>query len=466
MVEPDPAAELTARLHSDAAFMARGGREIWVAGAPGRLDLLGGIADFTGSTVCEMTMQPGAAVAVQRRDDRKLMIKRYGNGGLGGAEIALSLDDYYGTAALLPIQTLQGMFKGEKHWAGAVGGAYPVLAKHKKITRRTMGANISIHAGMGAGSSTSVACATLFAITAAYHLILEPMEVAILAHKIDSLMGNEESGLADAVASVFGKKDQMVMIQCQPHEVKGFVRVPEGMLLCGVQLKGESEGNREAVTRAKAAAFMAQTMLTQFYADMGMKKDPTKGYLANVPPATYEKYFQRILPERMRGEEFLKEHGNPEERGVRVEPGVEYQVQSAAEHHILVRGRVERFAGCMQAMNETTDNRQRRSQAVVAGKVLQESHESLVKLGFGGAETELAELIRGLGKGEGKSGIYGAKITGARMVAVLLDNSKAARMELQGAVEEFEKQSGRRGEILSESASGAGEAGAVRVSPE
>src|SRR5262245_2330702 len=50
------------------------GRPIRVSRAPGRLDVMGGIADYTGSLVCEMPLDRAAAVAVQARDDRDVQV--------------------------------------------------------------------------------------------------------------------------------------------------------------------------------------------------------------------------------------------------------------------------------------------------------------------------------------------------------------------------------------------------------
>src|SRR5438045_3481210 len=46
-----------------------------VSRAPGRLDVMGGIADYTGSLVCEMPLDRAAAVLLQERaSDRELQI--------------------------------------------------------------------------------------------------------------------------------------------------------------------------------------------------------------------------------------------------------------------------------------------------------------------------------------------------------------------------------------------------------
>src|SRR5512136_1536501 len=49
--------------------------EIWVARVPARLDVMGGIADYSGSNVCEGTLGRGVLLALQARTDRTLRIR-------------------------------------------------------------------------------------------------------------------------------------------------------------------------------------------------------------------------------------------------------------------------------------------------------------------------------------------------------------------------------------------------------
>ena len=49
--------------------------EILVARVPARLDILGGIADYSGSNVCEGVLGRGMVIALQSRTDRTLRIR-------------------------------------------------------------------------------------------------------------------------------------------------------------------------------------------------------------------------------------------------------------------------------------------------------------------------------------------------------------------------------------------------------
>jgi len=70
----EPVPTLLARLRAELSADFGAGRPVRVSRAPGRLDVMGGIADYTGSTVCEYPLDRAAAVAVTPRDDRDLQV--------------------------------------------------------------------------------------------------------------------------------------------------------------------------------------------------------------------------------------------------------------------------------------------------------------------------------------------------------------------------------------------------------
>ncbi len=49
--------------------------EVWVARVPARLDVMGGIADYSGANVCEAVLGRGMLMALQPRTDRTLRIR-------------------------------------------------------------------------------------------------------------------------------------------------------------------------------------------------------------------------------------------------------------------------------------------------------------------------------------------------------------------------------------------------------
>ena len=56
-----------------ASFFTAG--EIWVTRVPARLDVMGGIADYSGANVCETVLGRGVLMGLQARTDRTLRIR-------------------------------------------------------------------------------------------------------------------------------------------------------------------------------------------------------------------------------------------------------------------------------------------------------------------------------------------------------------------------------------------------------
>src|SRR5947209_825842 len=69
-----PVPTLLSRVRAELSDSFRPDRPLRVSRAPGRLDVMGGIADYTGSLVCQMTLDRAAAVAVQKREDRQVQV--------------------------------------------------------------------------------------------------------------------------------------------------------------------------------------------------------------------------------------------------------------------------------------------------------------------------------------------------------------------------------------------------------
>src|ERR1700760_5163532 len=54
--------------------------EVWVSRVPARLDVMGGIADYSGANVCEAVLGRGMLIALQPRTDTTLRIRTMQSG--------------------------------------------------------------------------------------------------------------------------------------------------------------------------------------------------------------------------------------------------------------------------------------------------------------------------------------------------------------------------------------------------
>ena len=337
----------------------------------------------------------------------------------------------------------------------------PITAwQHRKLTRRALGANIACFSAIpfraGAASSAALQCATLWALTAAYHLILEPMEIALLAQKIENQLVGTLAGVAEPAASVLGRQDHLLLLRCQPHDLTGYAPLPPGLMIAGLQFGRKDTTAAYRATRV--SSFMAQTIITRFYADTGIKKDPTRGYLANVSDDAFARYFRHILPESLIGSQFLQDYAAIPDRLTTVDPAATYFPRDAAEFHVHENARAQALVQELQSLAQPLSPTDHTARASRAGRLLLESHAACsrqARLGTPAADL-LVQLVTQRGPDRG---LYGARLAGgegAGGVTVLAEAS--ARPELDAIAADYQRQTGHQVQILTGSSPGAADA--------
>src|SRR2546430_1136200 len=101
-------------------------RELFVTRAPGRLDLMGGIADYSGSLVLQWPIESAVHVAIKRRRSKTLRFASVTEAANQTARLfEINLDELLSA----DYSTLRVQFSAEpeNHWAAYVAGAFPVL---------------------------------------------------------------------------------------------------------------------------------------------------------------------------------------------------------------------------------------------------------------------------------------------------------------------------------------------------
>ncbi|HEX8503653.1 MAG TPA: galactokinase family protein [Pyrinomonadaceae bacterium] len=443
--------------------------EVFVARAPGRLDLMGGIADYSGSLVLQLPIAAAAHAAVQTGawgTIRVVSLPPAGGQGAREFEMPLAgLDDDGGRP--LEYAAAARYFKASgQQWAAYAAGAFVVLARERG-SRFGRGARVLIRSdvpeGKGVSSSAALEVATMWAVAAAYGIELEPRELAFLCQKVENLVACAPCGVMDQMTAACGEADRLLALLCQPGELKGTPALPEELEVWGVD-----SGIRHSVGGAdygsvRTAAFMGYRMVAEMAGlsarASGMRghvavEDPKwGGYLANVTPAEFEERYANSLPARMSGAEFLGRYGGITDPVTSVEPERWYHVRPATRHPVYEHARVTRFAGLLG---------EGAARGAELGELMYQSHKSYSSCCLGSPGTdELVRLVREAGPA---AGLYGAKITGGGSggtVAVL--GRRGARASVEAVAEEYERRTQRRPLIISGSSPGAAAFGRLRL---
>ncbi|MET0645938.1 MAG: galactokinase family protein [Pyrinomonadaceae bacterium] len=451
-----------------------GGGPVFVTRAPGRLDLMGGIADYSGSLVLELPIASATHAALQLRAERTLVVVSLPPTDEGQARtFEMPLDDLYDDAGRpLEYADAARYFKRGGHdWAAYVAGAFLVLARERG-TRFERGARVLIRSevpeGKGVSSSAALEVATMQALAAAYQIELDPRDMAFLCQRVENLVACAPCGVMDQMTSACGEAGKLLALLCQPGELKGTVALPEELEVWGLD-----SGIRHAVSGAdygtvRTAAFMGYRMIAEL---AGLRvfdaetrghvriQDPEwHGYLANITPAEFEARYASHLPARMSGAEFLERYQGITDPVTAVDPARHYHVRQATQHPVFEHARVRKFAEILEGEDAA-------ARAPELGELMYKSHKSYSACCLGSPGTdELVRLVREAGV---ESGLCGAKITGGGSggtVAVL--GRKGARRGVEAVTKEYERRTGHAPLIMSGSSPGAAAFGHLVVSDE
>jgi galactokinase len=399
-----------ARLRSEYRSFFATDAPLVIARAPGRLDVMGGIADYSGAMVCEMPIAEAAFIALQPREDDVIRVRTTAD--IATNEITIHLRD-------LPIDyetARQQLTNNEATmWAAYVLGAFVVLACEGGMSLAA-GANVlldsAVPLGKGVSSSAAIEVATLRALTAAAGLDVSSYELAVLAQTIENRVVGAPCGLMDQLTSVFGEADHLLKIRCQPEGEITSLAIPEDVHFVGID-----SGVRHAVTGAsygdvRIAAFMGYRMIAEALklkfeiSDLRQVSiaDPTyHGFLCKIPLAEFQTRFAAALPERMRGDEFLARFGGTTDPVTNVDPAKTYVIRAATTHPVKEEARVQQFISLLAepTTNETLQ---------LLGELMYQAHTSYSRCGLGSDATDA--LVKAVLKAGPKRGVFGAKITG------------------------------------------------------
>ncbi len=482
----DPVPALLARTRAELGAAFDVARPMRLSRAPGRLDVMGGIADYTGSLVCEMPLDRAAAVVLQEREPRDREMQVFSFNLLDEHvpfTFRMSLDDL----ARADVETLRKEFNepGRK-WAGYVAGCLFVLHEQGLIDLRDRSINginlallSTVPLGAGVSSSAAIEVATMMNLVDHFDLrpghgresVVDPMKVASLCQQVENRVVGAPCGIMDQVTSCAGEAGSLLRLLCQPHELQPSLKLPDGVRVIGINsnVRHSVGGGSYGLTRC--AAFMGHRIILEKMRAMGaaagraLERDPMNGYLANLDPDDYKKFFRPYLPESMRGRTFLGQFGQTIDTATKVEPETDYHVLGATDHHVLEARRVRSFVSFLEeACKHPAGTRAQGEPLDKAGHLMYASHLSYTNDARLGADE--CDVLVDLVRRHEPAGLYGAKITGGGSggtVAVMCDASDRADRAVEQIMSEYERRTGRQPEALTGTSPGAWALGTVTV---
>ena len=444
---------------------------VYVVRVPGRLDVMGGIADYSGSVVCEALLSEAVVLGLQKRKEPQVRIYSVGlEAHHMNPRFEMSLTDFRKSGRLISYAAARKLFarSAETAWAGYMAGCFYTLTREEKVEFAS-GADIvltsTIPLGAGISSSAAIEMATLHAVNIAYGLKIDPVRLAHLGQKTENRVVGAPCGLMDQLTETLGEHGHLLAIECQPDNILGTVRMPRGCAAVGINSNVKHAVGGPKYTRVRVAAFMGHKIILSLMrkrGQAGSRGDPMQGYLARITPKQFKEQFERHLPPTITGKEFLKRYGNTCDPVTKIDPDETYHVRSRTSHPIYENGRVREFLDCLERADATGEE----DPLIRAGRLMYGSHWSYRnRCGLDSPETNLlVKLARDIGI---DGGLYGAKITGGGSggTVAVLGRENLIMDSVARVVESYRQRTGIHADVFCGTSPGALEFGHLEYEP-
>jgi len=445
------AAEVVKRLPDEGARL--------VAQAPGRLNVMGGIAEYTGALVLMTPLAEHVCVGVQRRDDNRISIETAGAADSEGDEptlIALSeLQNADGTP--LDLEQAGKRINAWNETTRCVLGSLVEARRSAVLPDLAAGLTVVVGSMLGdvsdAGRDSAVAAATLVAAARAFDVEVDPQQACQVCHRVETDWLGWPVGVADAACSLIGEPLALIQLRCDPYSVAGSILLPDDLKLVAVDCGIARSDVRLKYKRVRTAAFMGRALVDRIVHHDGGDMGWWDGHLSRISINDYVYRFRDRIPTKMKGNEFLDRFGETGDPLTRVEPGFVYKIRSRTEHHIYEHARAHQFGECLSRAIRTGDDRG----LAEAGELMYASHWSYgQRCGLGDVNTDLlVSQIRRHGEG---ADIFGAKICGrgcGGVVTALMRATDRAESAFNAALKVYESKAGRAARLVRGSSPGA-----------
>jgi galactokinase len=485
----DSVAELTSALRGPLRASLQAQRTLHIRSAPGRLDVLGGLAAETGGTLAQIAIPARAAVAVQQRDDGKLIVHSLDvSPPIGEPTWSIATEKLFRGKAHAPAQEITKYIDARHAWAGPFLALWYLLQHNTAFRKNNLpdhdqpvymnpraGATVLIHSQipMGAGQASGTAALSA-AVLALRDMLGEPLpdvtDIARLIHRAEAMFPSGCIHAVDALSCLCAgapPERTIMRLASQSTQLVGHIRLPKDVRIMGLDTGVRYNAAAATVEQLRTAGAMGMRIVETIYRDLGQRHTPLHGHLSNLSPVLYRQYFRSLLPRRMRGNDFVRTFDPLPPRTGAVEPSKMYRVRAAVDHLLSEHEHAESF---LQAMEELADPAakklppaQRQRTLSRAGRLMLASHHSY-RLRLELSCREADALIEHLMESGPQKGVYGARITGSGgggTVVVLMNRSEQAMDAVLSAIKSYNKLTGLR--LGVSEAGGPGTAGALET---
>jgi galactokinase len=222
-------------------------QEPLVVKSPGRVNIIGEHTDYNNGFVLPAAIDKAAYLAIALRDDDEIHLS------------ALDLNEHF----KIHIKDLKPI--GDISWPNFILGVVAQFIK-KGITLKGFNAALLSDVPIGAGLSSSAAieCATVFALNELLQTNLDRITMVHMAQNAEHDYAGVMCGIMDQFASMMGKKDHVIKLDCMTmeYEYKPFKLNGLKILLLNTNVKhslASSEYNTRRLECMKAVEWVKES---------------------------------------------------------------------------------------------------------------------------------------------------------------------------------------------------------------
>jgi galactokinase len=341
-----------------------------VGRAPGRLDLLGGVADYAGARVLEVATHLTTTVTADRDD--ALVI----------GPVRMTVDELRALAAL-PYEDVRDALSSFPRWTHYVLGVALVLVRHGVIDPPSTRLSISsdVPTSVGVSSSAALEVATARALVGDQ---VDPLRLAALCQEAENHVVGAPCGIMDQVVVTLGRPGAVLPILCRAATVDPLVALPDDVEVVGVPTGAEHDVSGVPYRRARAASFIGKRIVEQ-------TTSRSWSWVSELPADA-----AAALPETIDGASFVDRWGATDDALSRVDRAETYPVRAATTFGVEEHAR---SGGLLDALA--------RRDFDAIGPLMAASHAGYDAMGLGHpAATAVVEQLRE------RPGVHGARSSG------------------------------------------------------
>jgi galactokinase len=210
-----------------------------VVRSPGRINIIGEHTDYNEGFVLPAAIDKAAYVAISLRDDDEIHL------------LAADLDERFSTT-VSEHQPVRGT-----SWPNyLLGSAAQFVKRGVNLPGFNAVLTSDVPIGAGLSSSAAVECATVFALNELLHTHIDRLTMVQMAQKAEHEFAGVMCGIMDQFASMMGKKDHVIKLDCLSLEYEYLPLQLQGykVLLLNTNVKHSLAGSEYNLRRQECEA--------------------------------------------------------------------------------------------------------------------------------------------------------------------------------------------------------------------